>query len=78
MALMRAAEQVLLLAESLQIMLQASFIRGSLNVIADMLSRAETVLKTEWRLSLTTFSWVSDHSRWGPTTVDLFAQRFNS
>ena len=65
MALMRAAEQVLRLAESLQIVLQASFIRGSLNVIADMLSRADTVLKTEWRLSLMTFSWVSDHSPWG-------------
>ena len=62
MALMRAAEQVLLLAESLQIVLQASFIRGSLNVIADMFSRADTVLKTEWRLSLLTFSWVSDQS----------------
>ena len=59
MALMRAAEQVLRLAESLQIVLQASFIRGSLNVIADMLSRADTVLKTEWRLSLMTFSRAS-------------------
>ena len=78
MALMRAAEQVLRLAESLQIVLQASFIRGSLNVIADMLSRADTVLKTEWRLSLMTFSWVSDHSPWGPPTVDLFAHRFNT
>ena len=47
MALIREAEQVLRLAESLQIVLQASFIRGSLNVMADMLSRADTVLKTE-------------------------------
>ena len=78
MAFIRAAEQVLFLEESLQIVLQACFIRGSLNVIADMLSRAETVLKTEWRLSLMTFSWVSDHSPWGPPTVDLFAHRFNT
>ena len=43
-----------------------------------MLSRADTVFKTEWRLSLMTFLWVSDYSPWGPPTVDLFAHRFNT
>ena len=76
--LMDAVSQVLRLAERLQLTLRASYIRGDLNVIADMLSRAHTVLRTEWRLSSRTFAWVSQQSPWGPPTVDLFAHRFNS
>ena len=76
--LMDAVSQVLHLAERLQMTLRASYIRGDLNVIADMLSRAHTVLRTEWRLSTKTFAWVSQQSPWGPPSVDLFAHRFNS
>ena len=53
------AEQVLRLAELLDIVLQEAHIRGEQNVLADILSRQRTVLKAEWRLSRHTFLWVS-------------------
>ena len=39
--------------------LQAAHIRGEHNVLADILSRRRTVLKTEWRLETAMFEWVS-------------------
>ena len=49
------AERVLRLAESLDVVLQAAHIRGEHNVLADILSRQQTVLRTEWRLGRQTF-----------------------
>jgi hypothetical protein len=56
--------------------LRAVHIPGHLNVIADLLSRENQVLPTEWslhpRISETLFQ------RWGRPHVDLFATRFNN
>ena len=73
-----AAERVLRLAEFFHVTLQAAHIRGEHNVLADILSRRRTVLKTEWRLGTATFEWVSRCSPWGPPTIDLFANKFNT
>ena len=75
--LLQEAEATLLLAESLSITLFASHIRGEHNVLADMLSRSRLVLKTEWRLSPETFSWVCANSPFGPPTLELFANSMN-
>ena len=75
--LCREAEAVLRLAQSLDITVQASHIRGDLNVLADMLSRENYILKNEWRLSPETFRWVCGESVWGAPTLDLFANRLN-
>ena len=69
---------MLRLAESLDVVLQAAHIRGEHNVLADIFSRQLTALRTEWRLGRSTFQWVSRMSPWGPPTIDLFANRFNS
>ena len=58
--------------------LQAAHIRGEHNVLADIMSRRRTVLKTEWRLGTATFEWVSSRSSWGPPTINLFANNFNT
>ena len=73
-----AAERVLRLAEFFHVTLQAAHIRGEHNVLADILSRRRTVLKTEWRLGTAAFEWVSSRSPWGPPTIDLFANKFNT
>ena len=72
------AERVLRLAEFFHVTLQAAHIRGEHNVLADILSRRRTVLKTEWRLGTAAFEWVSSRSPWGPPTIDLFANKFNT
>ena len=76
-ALCREAEAVLRLAQSLNITIQASHIRGDLNVLADMMSRENYILKNEWRLAPETFRWVCAESVWGDPTIDLFANRLN-
>ena len=60
-----------------EISLSATYIPGSLNVIADMASRQGQILKTEWQLSEDTFQWVCQNSRWGTPTLDLFANKYN-
>ena len=55
--------------------LKARYIPGSLNVIADQLSRQGQILPTEWSLH---HQVVKDlFSRWGTPQVDLFATRYN-
>ena len=49
------ARKLFQLANSLNISLQASYIPGALNVVADMYSRAGQVLKTEWTVTDETF-----------------------
>ena len=46
------------MSNSLNISLQANYIPGALNVVADMYSRAGQILKTEWTLSQKAFEWV--------------------
>ena len=72
------AERVLHLAESLNIELQAVHVKGELNVLADMLSRQNVVLKNEWRLVDRCFEWICKNSLWGPPTIDMFANRLNT
>ena len=76
-ALMREAFKVLRLAQSLNVTLLASHIKGELNVLADLLSRSEVVLKTEWRLDDASFRWLKEKSPWGEPSLELFANRLN-
>ena len=75
--LMQATERVLRLAIELRVTLQASHIKGELNVLADLLSRSEVVLKTEWRLADDSFRWLKENSPWGEPSLELFANRLN-
>jgi hypothetical protein len=68
---------ILGLADRSSITVHAKHLRGSLNALADMLSRPDEVLKTEWRLSDDNFLWICEQSPWGAPTIDLFANRFN-
>jgi hypothetical protein len=75
--LAEATRHLLLLAENLNTEIQAVHIKGELNVLADMLSRTNLVLKTEWRLSARSFEWLCSVSAWGVPEVELFANRLN-
>ena len=76
--LMRLTRAIYKLATQLNSVVKATHIKGDLNSIADMLSRGQQVLKTEWTLSQENFKWVQRQSMFGPPTVDLFANRFNA
>ena len=69
---MAETEATLLLDEALQVTLVASHIRGENNVLADMLSRSQLILKAEWRLGTTAFQWLCLSSPFGPPTLELF------
>ena len=60
---------------SLNATLSVSHISGSLNVLADRLSRPGQVLQGEWELCQDTFNHLT--RVWGCPDVDLFATRFN-
>ena len=72
------AKKLFQLANSLNISIQASYIPGSLNVVADMYSRAGQILKTEWTLSQQTFEWVVLNNLFGQPQIDLFANRYTA
>jgi len=55
--------------------LSVDHISGTLNVLADRLSRPGQVLQAEWELDQGTFDRLS--RVWGTPDVDLFATRFN-
>ena len=76
--MIEVAERVLRLAESLNIELQAVRVKGELNVLADLLSRQNVVLKNEWRLVDRCFELICKNSMWGPPTIDMFANRLNT
>ena len=59
-----------------QVVLSACHLAGTLNILADLLSRPDKVLSTEWTLSLemTEFIWGAFHHR---PQIDLFATQFN-
>ena len=57
--------------------LQASYIKGNLNSLADLLSRSQSVVKGEWQFSKKNFLWICSATDWRHPTIDLFANRFN-
>ena len=68
------AQGILRWSESLAIRLALQFIHGSLNVLADTLSRPHQLLHAEWSLNQEVFQ--SLHRRW-PVQIDLFATSGN-
>ena len=67
-------QEILRWAESLSIRLLPQFIPGSLNILADSLSRPHQLPHTEWSLHLQVFCSISQH--W-PVQIDLFATSAN-
>ena len=65
------ASQLLRWTESLNIHLDARYLPGQSNVLADLLSRQDQVIGTEWSLHLQ----VARHllRRWGTPSINLFA-----
>jgi len=59
-----------------QWVVKASYIPGSLKVIADQLSRKGQILPTEWSLHRDVIQWL--FHKWGTPIVDLFASRYNN
>jgi hypothetical protein len=75
---MQLARKILHLASELDAWISAAYIPGSLNVVADMHSRAGLVLKTEWTVSRKTFDWICKASMVGQPEVDLFANSYTA
>ena len=71
------AEELFRLADGLNLFLTAAYLPGERNVLAHMLSRANQILKTEWRLGPVAFQWLCSRSPFGVPTVDLFANSRN-
>ena len=71
------AEELFRLADGLDLFLTAAYLPGERNVLADMLSRANQILKTEWHLGQAAFQWLCSRSPFGVPTVDLFANSRN-
>ena len=70
------AREIFLCANVSNVSISAKYIPGELNVLADMYSRANMVLKTEWMLAPETFAWVRENNSLGVPEVDLFANQF--
>lgn len=70
-----AAEQLLLWCQVRGICLFAKHLSGKLNVLADLLSRPDAVLQTEWTLTHRVLRRV--WARFHRPLVDLFATRFS-
>ena len=70
------AENLLLWCQHYKITLSAKHISGKLNVLADLLSRAHTVLHTEWTLDRKVLRPVWE--LWFKPQVDLFATKFSN
>ena len=69
------ARQILDWAECHSVTILTQFVRGSVNVVADCLSRRHQVLSTEWTLHMDVCHQL--WRVWGYPTVDLFATRLN-
>jgi hypothetical protein len=69
-------EGVLLWAFQRGCILSARHVVGSLNIVADLLSRNHEIIPTEWTLEYRVLEPV--WQAWGLPMVDLFATRFNS
>ena len=70
------AHRLLMWTELHKVTLVTQFVKGSLNVMADTLSRRNQVLPTEWCLKLEVCQalW----KVWGTPSLDLFATRWNT
>ena len=64
------AREILLWIESMQVTILPQFIQGSLNTRADLLSRPNLVIGSEWTLHQEV---VQDHLHQWPAIIDLFA-----
>ena len=70
------ASHLLRWAESLDVCLDARYLPGESNVLADLLSRRDQVIGTEWSLHPRV---ARDLLRcWGSPSIDLFASSFNA
>ena len=64
-------------AEQHTFIIVAQHIKGCLNVVADLASRVDCVVNTEWALSQRMFTWIQSQSPWEPAVIDLFANSLN-
>ena len=74
--LSRKAECILLWCRDHSIFLTARHVSGSVNVLADVLSRADQVIQTEWSLAPSVL--VPVFQLWFRPQIDLFATRLNA
>ena len=70
------ASQLLRWAESLNVHLEARYLPGQSNVLADLLSRWDQVIGTEWSLHPRVERDLLRH--WGSPSIDLIAMNFNA
>ena len=75
-SLSRTVEETLLWASQNQWDLTAVHLKGSRNVLADILSRRQSIVPTEWTLALPTLEPI--WRAWGVPEIDLFATRLNN
>ena len=68
---------VLTIAEPHTFLILAQHIKGALNVVADLASRIDCVVNTEWAVSPRLFQWIQSQSPWEPAVIDLFANSLN-
>ena len=75
--LMTLTKEVFEIAERHCFIILAQHIKGALNVVADLASRIDCVVSTEWALSDRLFTWIQNQSPWEPAVIDLFANSLN-
>ena len=69
-----AVESLLIWCHAKNLLLSAKNLAGSKNILADLLSRKDSVVQTEWTLNLKVLQNI--WSVWGKPQVDLFATKF--
>ena len=74
-SLSKRAEEILLWAHSKGWSLTARHIAGSANIMADLLSRPDKIIQTEWTISHQALERI--WSKWEKPVVDLFATKFS-
>ena len=62
--------------ESIDVHLEARYLPGQINVLADLLSRRDQAIATEWTLHRQVAKALL--SAWGSPSIDLFASRLNA
>ena len=67
--------QLYLLADSIPVHISARYIPGKYNVLADLLSRPNNIVSTEWTLHPSAFRLIQD--TWERPQIDLFATCLN-
>ena len=75
-ALSLRVEEILLWAHTKGWSLSASHIAGSANIMADLLSRQDKIIQTEWTLTHQALEQV--WNKWGKPILDLFATKFSA